>query len=362
MENKKMETRRRIYDITEFPYSREITKRVTYPFFSLNKCTGGGEIGALNIIFGKTNQGKSEVLMQFICHWIETGEKVCAVLGEHTMRKAQALFYKKVSYYDKNTWIKKSYGKDKDGKDFGIYDTFISEADEQKAIQFFKNNLFLYDTNCGLMLNDILLSYEEGLKQGCTVFVLDNAMMIDLETTAELKEQSDNAEKLRQWAKRHRVCIYLVGHARKLEDVKRIRLTVYDLMGSSNTANKGTTIMYITNVNDLNPTTKEYQDYAKLLELNFIDIHKCDAIMEVIKEKNGKGGFVPLKWYESTKTFVEVYDVEMQKKKESYKQQKLDFNKKESTKDDDEPDPIFWEGKQLVPLSKEEEESLHMPF
>lgn len=317
--------RKLIYDITEFEYKREIPKRLTYPFYTLNKITGGAEVGALNILFAKTNAGKSEIALQFICHWIESGHKVCALLGEHTMRKAQALLYKKVSTYDKDKWVTVKYGDDKNGKDLGIYETFVSEEDEKKAIDIFRGNIFLYDTRNGFELDNVLKGFEDGFNNGCDVFVIDNAMMLQYEGVAsELREQTDNAEKIRQWAKSHQVVCYLIAHSRKIE-VQRIRLSETDIAGSSNVSNKATTILTITRLDTLNPNTQEYKAYAKLLEANYIDISKCDAILEAVKEKNGKGsGFVPLKWYESTKTFKEVYDKDMIDKKENDRKTKGD--------------------------------------
>lgn len=300
----------KIYDITRFEYKRELTKRYLYPFYTLNRLTGGAEVANLNILFAKTNQGKSEMSMQFMCQWIKDGHKVCAMLGEHSMRKAQSLLYKKVSKYNSETWETRRI--ENDGKFTGISETFISEQDENKAIEFFKDKLYLYDTRNGFKLEDIINGFEEGLKMGCDVFLLDNGMMLDLESNNELIEQRDNTERLRQWAKHNQVVIFLILHARKVE-VGRIRLTEYDIAGSSNIPNKGTTIMYVTRTDLLNPTTKEYKDYAKLLELNKIKIEDCDAILEVVKEKNGKCGFVPLKWFESTKTYREVYNKENDK-------------------------------------------------
>lgn len=316
--------RRLIYDITEFEYSREITQRFPYPFYKLNSITGGAEIGGLVILFAKTNSAKSELVMQFMCNWIEYGHKVCAMLGEHTMRKAQASLYKKVSRYDKEKWITKAYGTDKNGKDLGIYETFISEEDERNAKEFFKEKLYLYDTRNGFSLKSILEGFEEGYKQGCKVFVTDNMMMLEYEgNSSELREQTDNTEALRQWAKSHQVVCCLVAHARKIE-VDRIRLTETDIQGSSNVANKATTIITITRTNNLDPSTKQYRAYAKLLSFNYINIEKCDAVLEVVKEKNAKGaGFVPLKWYESTKTFREVYDPEMEQKRSEEKDAKV---------------------------------------
>ena len=148
----------------------------------------------------------------------------------------------------------------------------------------------------------------------------------------ELAEQRDNVEKLRQWAKNHQVVVYLILHARKIE-IGRIRLTEFDIAGSSNIANKATTIISIIRTNNLNPNTKEYKEYAKLLELNNINIEETDAMLEVVKEKNGRGcGFVPLKWYESTKTFREVY-----------------VDKKEEEK------PVLYAPQDLIPLAPDDD-------
>lgn len=306
----------KIYDITRFEYKRELTKRYLYPFYSLNKLTGGAEVSALNILFAKTNQGKSEISMQFMTQWIKDGHKVCAMLGEHSMRKAQSLLYKKVSMYNSQTWETKRV--ENDGRYTGISETFISQEDEQKAIDFYKGNLYLYDTRNGFRLEDILNGFEDGLKMGCDVFLLDNGMMLDLESNNELLEQRDNTERLRQWAKHNQVVVFLILHARKVE-YGRIRLSEYDIAGSSNIPNKGTTIMYITRTDLLNPNTKEYKDYEKLLELNKINLSECDAIIEVVKEKNGKCGFVPLRWFESTKTYREIYNKENDKNEQQDK-------------------------------------------
>ena len=342
--------RKLIYDVTEFEYSREITQRFPYPFYRLNLITGGAEVGALNILFAKTNSAKSELIMQFMCNWVDYGYKVCAMLGEHTMRKAQASLYKKVSFYDKDKWITKSYGEDKNGKDLGIYETFISEEDEQKAKEFFKGKLYLYDTRNGFSLDSILQGFEEGYKQGCKIFVTDNMMMLEYEgVSSELREQTDNTEKLRQWAKSHQVVCYLVAHARKIE-VDRIRLTETDIQGSGNVSNKATTIITITRTNNIDKSTKQYRAYAKLLEFNYIDIEKCDAVLEVVKEKNAKGaGFVPLKWYESTKTFKEVYDPQMEEKRAKDKDEKATLYL--PPKDKDEEEIVF---EDLLPLGKDD--------
>lgn len=328
-----------IYDITKFEYKREISQRYLYPFYSLNKMTGGAEVGNLNILFSKTNQGKSELSMQFMTQWIKDGHKVCAMLGEHSMRKAQALLYKKISTYNADTWVTKKL--ENNGKFTGISETFISEEDEIKANEFYKNNLYLYDTRNGFKLETILQGFEEGYKNGCTVFLLDNGMMLDLETNNELLEQKDNTEKLRQWAKHHNVVVFLVMHARKV-DIGRIRLTEYDIAGSSNIPNKGTSVFYILRTDTLNTNTKEYKDFAELLRLNSINIEECNAVIEVVKEKNGRLGFVPLKWYESTKTYREVY--------------------KPNEKEESQEKPILYTPKQMYLEEVGEEESGELPF
>lgn len=189
----------------------------------------------------------------------------------------------------------------------GVSETFIGEDDEKQAIELFKDKLFLYDTRNGFGLESIIEGFDAGLEKGCKVFVLDNGMMIDMESNNELAEQRDNVERLRQWAKQNQVVVYLILHARKIE-FGRIRLSEFDIAGSSNIANKATTIISIIRTNNLNPNTSEYKEYSKLLQLNGINIADTDAMLEVVKEKNGKGcGFVPLKWYESTKTFKEIF-------------------------------------------------------
>lgn len=294
----------RLIDITQIKYERQLSQRVLYPFRKLNRLTGGGELGGLVILFSKTNQGKSEATMQFIVKWISSGHKVLAMMGEHAKEKVQQLMYKKVSKYNPETW--KTVKLEENGKETGVEEIFIDNQQEEFAKRFYSGNFFLYDTNKGFTLKDILWGFKEGLTAGCKVFVLDNQMMIDIETSNELLEQKDTTEKLRQWARKNNALIFMVSHSRKVEPT-RIRLVETDINGSSNISNKATTIMTITRTDTLDINSKEYKDYSKLLEYNGIKIEETDSILEVVKEKNGVGlGFVPLKWNKESKVYQEV--------------------------------------------------------
>ena len=62
----------------------------------------------------------------------------------------------------------------------------------------------------------------------------------------------------------------------------------------------------------------------------------------MVKEKNGRLGFVPLKWYESTKTYREVY--------------------KPNEKEEIQEKPILFTPKQIYLEEVSEEDSGMLPF
>lgn len=260
-------------------------------------------MGGLVMLFSKTNQGKSEATMQFVVKWIASGHKVFSIFAEHSSEKSQQLLYKKITKFDKEKW--KTVELKENGKSTGVTEMFIGYNDLEYAKKFYKNRFYLYDTNNGFSINNIFDGMNEALEKGCSVFVVDNQMMIDTQTSNELLEQKDNTERLRQWAKHNNVLVFLVAHARKVEP-QRIRLNEYDILGSSNIANKATTIMTITRTDTLDINTKEYKDYSNLLKHNGINIEEIDSVIEVVKEKNGVGlGFVPLNWVRESKVYKE---------------------------------------------------------
>lgn len=299
-------------DITDIPYERTLIPRVTYPFFTLNCLTGGAEEGSVNIICSSSDNGKSTLTMNCINQFIRDGEKVVAFLGEHTFRKAQSIFYKQITTFDKTTWTYVPYKKN--GVEVkGIGDTFISQNDEMKARNFFRKKLFLYNTaSFDPTMNNIISIFEEARqKEGARVFVIDNMMQISYEkTNQELQEQRDNAEMLRNWAIKTNSIVFLIMHLKKFADRNTIKISMDDIAGSSNVSNKANTVISIIRTDKLNKETKEYKSFAKLLELNNFDIEKCDAVLDVLKVKSNSNtarlGMVGLQFFQSTQSYKEI--------------------------------------------------------
>lgn len=299
-------------DITSIPYDRNLVPRVTYPFFTLNCLTGGAEEGSVNIICSSSDNGKSTLTMNFIDNFIRDGEKVVAFLGEHTFRKAQSIFYKQITTYDKDVFEYVPY--EKNGKIVkGIGDTFINKEAEEKAKRFFKGKLFLYNTLAynPTMQNIISIFNEARAREGARVFVIDNMMQISYDRpNQELQEQRDNAEMLRQWAIQTNSIVFFIMHLKKFADRNVIKVSMDDIAGSSNVANKANTIMSIVRTDKLNKNTNEYKNFAKLVEMNNFDIENCDAVIDILKVKSNsntaKLGMVGLQFYSSTQSYREV--------------------------------------------------------
>lgn len=300
------------YDITSFKYERKLVPRIVYPFFTLNCLTGGAEEGTINIICSQTDNGKSTFMMNLIDSFIRDGEKVGAFLGEHTFKKAQSIFYKQVTIYDNESFKYIPY--EKNGKTIkGIGDTFINEECEKKANNFFKGKLFIHNyLNYSPTMTTILNTFETiRVKEGARVFVIDNMMQISYEKiNQELQEQRDNAELLRQWAIKTNSIVFFIMHLKKFIDRNTIKISIDDISGSSNVANKANTIMAIYRTDKLDKTTSEYKKFSKYVEMNNFDIEKCDAIVDVLKVKSNSStsrlGVSGLQFYTSTQSYREI--------------------------------------------------------
>ena len=111
-------------------------------------------------------------------------------------------------------------------------------------------------------------------------------------------------EKLRTFAVNKKVHIHLVAHPRKIERFQ-VRLSLYDIAGSSNLSNKAYNIISIMRMDKIKNDNKEKEKLEKeLLELNY-DLNTVDTVLEIIKTKgqNHKSNLVALKYDSELRTF-----------------------------------------------------------
>ena len=162
---------------------------------------------------------------------------------------------------------------------------------------------------------------EECRMLHCTrVFVLDNFMQIDLEKDDVYQGQSNIMEELRNYAVKHKVHIHLVAHPRKMAEFQT-RLSLYDISGSMNLANKAYNVISIMRIDNMDKEGLEYKKLEKQLLQDHFDIHDAGAILEVLKTKGEACGLVPMIYDKTLKTYrglPQLTSEEYEKKKRAF--------------------------------------------
>lgn len=171
---------------------------------------------------------------------------------------------------------------------------------------------------------------------GTKVFILDNFMQIEMSSSDIYTEQSNIMERLRTFAVNYNVHIHLVAHPRKIERFQT-RLSLYDISGTMNMANKAYNIISIMRVDSMDKEGNEYKKLQKELLEQKYDIERASTILEVLKTKGTACGLVPLRFIKETKTYEQLPKMYP----EQY--EKLKYQAKMKKKEDD----VSWEQSQM---------------
>jgi twinkle protein len=113
----------------------------------------------------------------------------------------------------------------------------IDENSKKQLREWYKGRIYLYDDEIDRTAETITHKMEEmARKYGTKVFVLDNLAMIDFRCGKDdiYLKQKDFIIKLRDFANRYNVWVFLVAHPRKVESHEGIirRLTKLDVGGT----------------------------------------------------------------------------------------------------------------------------------
>ena len=164
---------------------------------------------------------------------------------------------------------------------------FRSVKDEvvKKLDEFYKEKLFIYNNKMDRSIDFLIQAMTEvKSKYGVRVFFLDNFMQIETKSPDEYREQKNIMEKLRTFALNQNVHIHLVAHPRKT-DKFQTRLTIYDVLGSSNLVNKAYNVVSIIRTDNLDDDNAEYKRLSKLMEREGYDITQASSVLEILKTK-----------------------------------------------------------------------------
>lgn len=283
------------FDPHEMEYKLEIPDMVLSNIYELDRLVQGFTFDCVTIWTGVTNSGKTTMLTKIANETIKQGEKVFYFNGEQTPE----MFLNNLVKQMADTKDIVELRKDKTP----IVSRFVKKEKADEIKKFYNGKLFIYNNMASRKIDDLLYAMEECRRlHGTRVFVLDNFMQIDLTTDDVYQGQSNIMEKLRSYAVKHRVHIHLVAHPRKMAEFQT-RLSLYDISGSMNLANKAYNVISIMRIDSMDEESAEYLKLEKQLLQNKFDIHEAGAIIEVLKTKGEGCGLVPLIYDKVLKTY-----------------------------------------------------------
>lgn len=263
--------------------------------FELDYLLKGIEYGKLSLWSGITNHGKTTLMIQFAKECLKQHKKIFYFSGEQTSSEFKNYLYVGMCTKSQLEFITDEHNNK-------IYDVKPKDEVIDYYDDIYKNDLFLYDNETtNNTITNMIKTMEYAHKQGVRIFFIDNFMQLD--NSERLEEQTKIVEMFKRFARDKNVIINLVAHPRKTQFMK-CRLTIFDIAGTQNIANKSANICSIIRT-DILPSS-EREEVEKALFSSGYNIEKCDGIVEVIKTKGNSCKMVGLTYDTDTKTYKQA--------------------------------------------------------
>ena len=264
----------------------------------------GLEYGKLNLFSGITNHGKTTFMIQLAKNFIRQHKKVFYFSGEQTAEE-----FKNYLYVGMCTKEQLEFVRDKHNS--RIYDTKPTDEVLEYFDNIYANDFVVYNNN--IIQNDVdkmIKVMKKAFYQGVRIFFIDNFMQLD--NSEKLEEQTRIVEMFKRFAMKNNVIVCLVAHPRKTQFMKN-RLTIFDIAGTQNIANKSANICTIMRTDLLNES--DYNEVSDVLIKNNYNINNCDAVVEVLKTKGNACKMVGLKYNRDLKNYYESSRVSSEEQK-----------------------------------------------
>ncbi|ACZ10744.1 Replicative DNA helicase [Sebaldella termitidis] len=234
-----------LQDITNEKMDTGSTEAIFFEMESLDKQFGGCRFGELTIVSGQPGAGKSTILNQIICDFVNQDEKVFYYSGEFPKAKAKRWLYTVFAGADSLT---EEYDKHKRRNKY-----VLKPGIERQIDNWAKNKIFIYDKGTEAKQNELFTIMKYGYKKhGIRLFFLDNLMTIGLDEVNDDKyeNQKNFLTELHDFAIEYNVHVFLVAHPKKTENKKIQDLSFYDIAGSSNIPNLADNILFMKRLNE----------------------------------------------------------------------------------------------------------------
>jgi KaiC/GvpD/RAD55 family RecA-like ATPase len=272
----------------------KIEREYTY-IDELDYLLKGLEYGKLSLFSGITNHGKTTLMIQFAKNFIRQHKKVFYFSGEQTAEEFKNYLYVGMCQKEQLEFVR-------DEHNSRIYDTKPKDEVLKYFDDIYSNDFVVYNNN--IIQNDVdkmIKVMKKAFYEGVRIFFIDNFMQLD--NSEKLEEQTRIVELFKRFAMQKNVIVCLVAHPRKTQFMKS-RLTIFDIAGTQNIANKSANICTIMRTDLLNES--DYNEIEKVLLLNDYNIHNCDAVIEVLKTKGNGCKMVGLKYNPKFKNYYET--------------------------------------------------------
>lgn len=203
------------------------------------------------------NSGKTSFLYQLVCNALE-------------QRRGAWIFSRELPDYMSRSWLnfllagprhvseeKNSYG--------AVYYS-VDRQTKKEISECYRGQWYVYKNEWPNDVDSIKESMEASArKYGSKFFLLDNLMTIDLRSNDDNKydKQTEFINWLIQFSSRFNVCVVLVAHPRKMQNVAEA-VDLYDISGSSNLVNlahRTLSLRRVTKQEKANPEA-EFSDFS----------------------------------------------------------------------------------------------------
>lgn len=241
-------------------------------FNKLDRLIVGFGLGHLIILTGPRAGGKTTLIGQIICNFIEQGHT--GLLCSFEMSNPRLRRWLTVQALGKDNLHER---RTQDGKE--IYYPKSKEK-EQAAAAWIGKRLFVYD-NESFNADELSRVIDEQVKENPQIkfIVLDNLMKIDFSGRSDNKyeSQSNFVKRLQAYAQTKGICVILVAHPNKVKTIPRIE----DIGGSGDIINTADTVIFVHRVTtDFKVRAAEYFGWREnASELKF------DNLIEIVKDR-----------------------------------------------------------------------------
>ena len=290
----KLETSNGLLTVDTIEIPRTVEREYTN-IVGLDYLLKGIEYGKLSLWSGITNHGKTTLMIQFAKECIKNAKKIFYFSGEQTAEEFKNYLYVGMCSKEQLEYVK-------DEHNSKIYDIRPQNNVIAMFDDMYRDYIYVYNNNSSNNTIEFMISImEQALQKGVRIYFIDNFMQLD--DSEKLEKQTKIVEAFKRFAREKNCIINLVAHPRKTQFQKN-RLTIFDIAGTQNIANKSANICTIIRT-DLLPES-EFREVGSVLAKNSYDIADCDAVVEVIKTKGNSCKMVGLKYDRELKKYYEA--------------------------------------------------------